>query len=302
LSGTSSISTGSIVDLREIAPRRRSVSQMSSYMQCGESYRLERVARAPRRPAAWFMMGTAVHYVIEMWELWGRQGTVKQAREMYAGEFDRLVAEELERTEIPTSSWLTGSKKSGDVDVAERREKGQDHVQNYIEWAEATSPDWRIATLNDRPMLEYEFELDFGGVAVKGFIDQVVEDPEGKIYARDLKSGSRIPETPFQLAVYAQVLRSLGIDSDEGSFVMTKNSDPKKIEHREPLGHWTKDKIDRMFQQFDAVERLGIYIPEPGGHCRTCGVAKYCSLMGHPDDAALYPPGVTPLGLTPITS
>ena len=69
------------IDLAQIAPKRRSVSQFSTYMSCGEQYRLSRVAQAPQRPAAWFAMGSAVHEVIEQWELWDRQGTIDQAKQ-----------------------------------------------------------------------------------------------------------------------------------------------------------------------------------------------------------------------------
>lgn len=53
--------------------RHRSVSQVSSYAQCGEAYRLSRVAMAPSKPAAWFPHGTAYHAVIEEYENSHRQ-------------------------------------------------------------------------------------------------------------------------------------------------------------------------------------------------------------------------------------
>ena len=285
------------IDLAQIAPKRRSVSQFSTYMSCGEQYRLSRVAQAPQRPAAWFAMGSAVHEVIEQWELWDRQGTVDQAKHMYVQVYDRMIDEETARAGHD-AEWLTGSKKPGSQDIEERRERGQGHVERYIEWALANSQQWQVAMIDGKPAVEVEFSLMFGGVEVKGFIDQVIEDVSGVIYPRDLKSGTKRPETPFQLAVYSQALEELyGIESRSGSFAMTKESGDK-IEHFEPLQAWSRPILDEMFESFNIMELAGLYVPNPGGHCRTCPVLDFCRIKGDPEKVALYAQkGGEPMGV-----
>lgn len=285
---------GDIINLADIAPKRRSVSQYSTYMSCSEQYRLQRVAGAPQIPAAWFAMGSAVHEVLESWELWGRQGTVEQAQDMYATVYDRMIEEEVEKTGVPIDKWMTGSpKKNGNTDVVERAAKGAEHVLHYIEWANSTADEWRILTIKDQPAVEVEFTLDFNGVQVLGYIDQVVETREGIIYPRDLKTGTRIPSTPFQLAVYAQALEALiDVLPETGSYVMTKNNMASRIEHYEPLHKWSRPILDTMFTNMDQMERLGFYVPEPGDQCRTCGVAAFCRIVGDPEMAAQYQEGL----------
>lgn len=46
-------------------PPHRSLSQLTDYAECGEAYRLQRIARAPRRPGWWFPGGSAVHATVE---------------------------------------------------------------------------------------------------------------------------------------------------------------------------------------------------------------------------------------------
>lgn len=46
-------------------PKTRSHSQVKQYADCGEAYRLQRVARVKSRPGWWFPGGTAVHATIE---------------------------------------------------------------------------------------------------------------------------------------------------------------------------------------------------------------------------------------------
>lgn len=283
----------SSISLTEIEAKPRSASQYMSYMACSEGYRLSRVAKAPQKPAAWFQMGTAVHYVIEQWEKWGRQGTLDQAKDMYANFYDEIIEAEDESSPYKMENWLTGTpKRNGVEDVAQRAALGLEHVENYISWALSTADEWRVIES------EFEFNIELGGVQVRGFIDQVIETRSGIIYPRDLKTGSRRPETPFQLAVYRAALEDAGMDpADSGSFAMTKNKGDK-IEYFEPLDQWPREAIAQMFANMDAMERLGFYIPEPGSHCRTCPVAEFCRVMGDPEKVPAYLGGATSPVLT----
>ena len=68
----------------------RSVSQYTTYVQCGEAYRLERVAKAPQTPAAWFVQGTAVHAAVEAYELSYRALTAAEAVKVFGDDIVEL--------------------------------------------------------------------------------------------------------------------------------------------------------------------------------------------------------------------
>ncbi|MCQ9385085.1 PD-(D/E)XK nuclease family protein [Brevibacterium moorei] len=162
-------------------PRRRSASQLLSYLECGEKYRLGRRAKAPARPTAWAPQGTAVHYTIEQWEKSGRVGTLDQVAAVFESEFDKLIAE-LKEKNTEGLDWLTGSKKSGEQDIEERRDKGRDQVLRYVDWAVDKADEWRVMAS------EQEFDIELGGVQVKGYIDQIVWSNKFDSYiVRDLK-------------------------------------------------------------------------------------------------------------------
>src|SRR5699024_11228456 len=74
------LTSSNVIELAEVVPHR-SVSQLTTYTACSEQFRLQRVAKAPQQPAAWFIHGSGFHHAIEEYELSGRQMTVEQARQ-----------------------------------------------------------------------------------------------------------------------------------------------------------------------------------------------------------------------------
>lgn len=51
----------------DVERNTRSHSQLSSWLQCGKAYELERILHVPRIPGIWFPAGTACHSTIEWW-------------------------------------------------------------------------------------------------------------------------------------------------------------------------------------------------------------------------------------------
>jgi hypothetical protein len=45
----------------------RSHSQLSSWLECGKRFELEKVLKVPRLPGIWFPAGTACHATVEWW-------------------------------------------------------------------------------------------------------------------------------------------------------------------------------------------------------------------------------------------
>lgn len=265
----------------------RSVSQVSSFAQCAEAFRLSRVALAPSRPAAWFPHGTAYHSAIEEYENSGRSLSLEALEALFKDEYSTEIAKLKERWP-EESDWLTGGNKKGWTDVKDRERIGLWQVNDYVEFAEANKDVWRILPMGDGYATEVKFEIWFGKVKVIGFIDQIRQYRNGDLEVADLKTGSRKPGSTMQLGVYRQVVgKETGTLPDTGVFVTAGRPATKAVEAKPTkdmphhLGEWTPELLTSMFEDMDRAEKRGIFLPNPQEGCeRTCTVAEHCRVKG----------------------
>jgi hypothetical protein len=255
----------------------RSVSQLTSWVRCGEAYRLERIARAPEVPAAWTLQGTAVHAAVEHWELSGQTASLEETLGVFYASWDTGFTK-MQKAEPDLDLWRTGTPRTkGGTDAARRRQRGAEQVAAYIGyrrddpfkiWA---APDGRLA-------VELKFRIELGGIEVLGYIDQVLEAPDGSLRVRDLKTGTKLPESAFQLGVYAEAVeQAFGVRPAYGDFFMCKNNAPTDAFD---LSGYTTERLGRWFARLDRAINAGAFIPNPGDACRTCGVARFCDAVG----------------------
>lgn len=271
-------------------PAHRSVSQLTSYGACGEQFRLSRIARAPSRPAGWFMHGTAFHGVIEEWEKAGRPDVALD--EQFSTLFRALI--EAEQVKWPDEgAWMTGGRKSTAQDIEDREAIGRWQVEDYRRFALEHAAEWRIVAT------EVEFRMDFGGVEVLGYIDQIRQYADGRIEASDLKTGTSNAGSAIQLATYAHAVEKFmgvprpmrGVFVKAGRPATARAKAKPTVDVDADLTHWTKARLDRWFYDMDRAERAGIYLANPQDGCeRTCGVAQFCFARGHESSAAQYAP------------
>ncbi|MBT2587988.1 PD-(D/E)XK nuclease family protein [Arthrobacter sp. ISL-95] len=270
---------------------RRSVSQLTSFSQCSEAYRLQKVAKAPQRPAAWYAMGRAAHKAIEDYENSGRSQTAPELVEVFNEAYDAEINADLLKWP-DWDSWLTGGRKGGEQDVADRRVIGAYQVEQYIEYALENAAVWRVIAS------EVEFEIEIGGVITTGFMDQIRQHVDGSLEVADPKGGSTVPGSGVQLAVYGRAVEEhMGVRPTRACFIKlarpatTRGKAKPTTELHHDLSQWPDEMLDRMFRDFDKAERQGLYLPNPTEDChRTCGVAQYCSipLKGHMESAAQF--------------
>jgi hypothetical protein len=250
-------------------------------VRCGESYRLERVARAPQTPAAWTLQGTAVHAAVEFYERSLRTATLADVVAHFYSAWDTGLMW-MQKAEPDMSRWLTGTPKTkGDADAARRRQRGAEQVAAYIGYAQASPFDiWQ--TPDGAPAVELEFRVVLGGVEVLGYIDQVLEAPDGSLWVRDVKTGTKLPESPLQLGVYAEALeQKYGVRPAQGDFFMCKNNAPTRPHD---LSGFTSARLGRWFARVDRAIKAGVFIPNPGESCRTCSVSRWCDAVGSDRD------------------
>ncbi len=237
---------------------------------------MEKIAKAPRLPAAWFMQGSAFHKAIEDYEQSGRCLAPELCVALYEQEWKRLYAEAAEQ-QPNIDLWLTGGRVKPADDIARRYERGAQQVRDYISWA--VESEWQPVKIGSDYACEYPFELDLDGVRVIGSIDQIVEHkPTGRLMVRDLKTGTSLPSSRMQLAVYDIAIgEEWGYRPGWGDYFMAKNNAPTAPYD---LSSYTFEKVSGFFAKMDAGVKAGIFLPNPGDACRTCGVSFYCSELG----------------------
>lgn len=251
----------------------RSWSQLSQYTRCPLSYRLARIDKVWERPDAWRPMGTAVHHAIEQYEKSERTLSVEEVLAEYRKVYRAEINAFLEVT--PNAEYFHRSGPyNGLADIPRRWGVGEQHVLRYLSWAEKNTP--AIWTTSDGAWaLELPFNVDIGGVAVRGFIDQVVAE-EGVLTPVDIKTGSSASD-PMQLAVYRAALRQMvdgEVVSDYGRFLMTA---PKAgVREKEHYIVELETQLPDMFSAMDNGVEAGNFPAITGDHCNRCGVLSSC--------------------------
>lgn len=280
---------------------RLSHSQLSTWLQCGEAYRLEKIEKAPQTQAAWFASGTAFHAGMEAWELSGRTMAADEATSLAVARYDEEIAS-FRAIEPDIEKWRTGGAQTKPkVDIARRREKVALWVPAYVVYA--LGQPWRIwRTPDGEPAIELAFEIEFSGCIVRGYIDQVIEWPSLDREIVDAKTGAKQPDRYTQLGIYALGCEiRFGVEHRPafGHFYMAKDS---KTTKPLDLSGYTFAKLERWFNDLARARALSLYIPSPSeDNCRPCGVRDYCSAIDgerrgkfHPDPSRRWPEGFDP--------
>lgn len=250
----------------------RSVSQYNTFARCAYRYRLERIDRAWQKPASWLSQGVAVHAAMEAWEKSERKMSLEELYDVHDKEYIRSIDEQAELT--PNFDyWFGSGPYDGPTDIERRFGLGREQIEKLIRWAE-NHPDEKVWTTPDgTPAIELEFFEEMGGVKIKGFIDLVLETPEGLV-VRDYKTGAK-PGDVFQLTVYAEALRlKYGVDVVAGDFMMGKTGKPT-IQHR--FTDEDREAVHKGFAWLEEQIQAGQYEPNPSSaNCRMCAVRTAC--------------------------
>lgn len=256
----------------------RSFSQWQTYASCSEKYRLQKVEKVPEDMTAWAPQGSAFHTGIECWEKSGREMSADEIVNIAQADYDDRIADQWVR-QPKESGWLTGGRTKVQTDIDRRRERVEAHVRGYIAYSLEHAQEFWPAELPDgRPAVEFPFEIELGGVIVRGAIDLPLRWADGSITIRDLKTGNKLPTDPLQLAVYGIAWRRyFGDVIQYGDFYMCKNDMPTKPYN---LLEYPDETVSSWFEMMHRAERAGIYLPAGGDGCRVCTVSKYCTLMG----------------------
>lgn len=251
----------------------RSVSQHNTYERCAYSYYLQREKKVWQRPASWLSQGLGVHVAMEEWERSGRTLTREKLIELYREEFTRSIDEQAEET--PNFSfWFGSGPYSGPVDIERRWKIGEEQLLSLVDWCEE-HPAQKIWTAPDgSKAIELEFHVELGGVMVRGFIDQIVETPDGELIVRDIKTGAK-PGDIFQLATYSEAVRLIhGVTPRYGDYLMGKTGKPTKTIE---ISDEDRAEVHEKFAALEAKIQADEFEPNPSRNtCTMCSVKTSC--------------------------
>lgn len=257
--------------MSSIETQPRSVSQTQQYEDCAWRYYLSRVERVTPRPAAWGHHGTAFHSAAEAVERSGRTMTEEEAVQLFSDEYGTAVNRALDQ-EPNTDRWLAAGPYSGGQDIERRYVLGQEQTAQYVRWAAEHQPDiWQ--TPEAKPALELYFMVELGGIQVRGYIDQVLNEEPSKVRVRDLKTGSM--KSKFQLQTYGLALEQLySVVVNRGDWYFGKTgglSRPVKLDELD------REAVGERYAAMDAGVKAGSFPASPGFGCRFCDVSHACS-------------------------
>lgn len=278
---------------------RQSVSSIETMGDCGLKYRFQYRDKLPEVPAWWNVGGTAFHSYAEWVEklLFGApHGTAVNMLDSLAasvsGKFEQLFSDEQEKmtdeSGVSPEQWRTAAKgKEGrDWWIDNGTTMAANYLVNRVGWGRAHT----LAMLPDgSPAVEVGFAHNFGGVTLKGFIDQVwLRDTrtlgmyaQPVLVPRDLKAGARKPGSTFQLGVYDHAAREiLGVPSGvktESAYYMARKSED--LEVGDAGKAWPLASIAYRAQTTAAADAADNFIARPSEFCGSCAFRTACPIM-----------------------
>lgn len=204
--------------------------------------------------------------------------------EKFEAELDLVRAQFPDETKWRAAGRATKEKPNKE-DVLWWHTAGREMVSNYVSWRRETADVYEIATVLDGPGIEVPVTSPLGGVPMRGYVDRLLRAKnDGRLLVVDLKSGSRTPASPGQLATYSVQLEELiGEPVLWGAWY-----DARKGGLSEPLNlaRWTKPMLGKVYDMLDRGISDGIFLPNIDTHCKGCGVAKFCMFVGGDENLA----------------
>lgn len=260
--------------LQVVKNQPRSVSQAQQYLEelggCKYRYFLARVIQAWDRPAAWLAQGLAVHEAAEWWERTGRTHSLTAIQGVYKAAYHRHIRRLLDKTPNADTWFDSGFRYPGAVDIRRRAMLGLEQIERYYNYYVNQKPGEVVwVTPTGEPAIELEFSEYFGGVLVRGYIDQIVDE-----IMRDIKTGTK-PGGIFQLATYRYAIMSkYGVDFAKGDFWMGKTGKPTNTFD---LTKMTREQVTELFESLDSGVKAEDFEPSPSPEkCGRCGVRTGC--------------------------
>jgi CRISPR/Cas system-associated exonuclease Cas4 (RecB family) len=244
-----------------VMPEHTSHSAIASYLRCQKAYELKKLG-VEEVPSWWLLGGSAVHTATEWWD----KGEWDEAPEMafYKAFQDEIV--KAEQTHPDHSEWRSAGYGA--------------RAQGYNHWM--TQGPKYVKQWADRGWSWSDVELDVSctlpsGIRIKAYVDRVKVHLSGYAEIVDLKTGSTRPESDQQLGFYKVLFEeaSPGVEVSKVYNYMFKDD----VAYEMDVSNWTLATVDKMAQEWYNGLESGVFLPNRGRNCGTCGVSQACFLQ-----------------------
>ena len=263
-------------------PGHLSHSALTTYLQCGHKYYLSRVVKESETPAWWFVGGNAIHSATETFDrMYPTQeipeGALAQPNINF---FLDAFVEEAARVEfdsgVDPSVWRAGGRASKQYPDKEDSvwwlENGPVMFRQWVSWRQGSG--WQIAEFSGQPSIEIGFDFMVNDeFAVQMYLDRLMVNEHGELVIVDLKSGSRSPSSPLQLAIYAYGCEKiLGVRPKWGTFWKAREGTTTPLVDLDTL---PSDRVEYIVSGFDKLRKQGVFLPNLD-ECGWCGFNAVC--------------------------
>lgn len=252
-------------------PEHISHSALNNYLRCGKAYELGKLG-VQEKPAWWLLGGSAVHKATEWLDKGIWDGSPEDAF------YEAFNSEIFDAVNIEPDQDLW--RKAGFGARAQGYEHWMGQGPRYVkQWADRW--DGRLYG-----MVELDVSRTLpSGIKIKAYIDRVAESNFGYYDIYDLKTGSTRPDSDQQLGVYKVLLdcwlndNNYTRDSRGENIIQAFNYMFKDDEFYEmDVSNWTLDTVDEIAKEWYSGISSGVFLPNRGKQCNTCGVHEACYL------------------------
>lgn len=253
-----------------------SYSSFTTYLECGEKFRLSRIEKVPEDPAWWLIGGTAVHSALDVYDLALPQVGKHDAYGAALEEFNSQLTKEMNTPGNKRSSGRGTKKYPNGEDGSWWRDNGPNYLHAWSVWREQ-NPQLDIWTTPEGvPAVELEFNINLpGDVNVKGFADRVMVDKtSGELLIVDNKTGKNTPPSALQLAFYRIGMENTFNESPRfGAYWMARTGAFPEVHD---LSRYSTEMVSRWLRNVRKAIDLEMFTPNRGRNCDWCGLKDSC--------------------------
>ena len=252
-----------------------SYSSLNSYLDCGERFRLERVANVPQQQAWWSVGGSAFHKASEYIDLGEIDDPIVA--------WDKAWAEQLAEVE-DVGAVRAGGRATKEWPLKENGQwwtaNGPRMLGDYQRWTyQMFNLGWQWWNpVGENIAVELPVNFELGDVLIKGYIDRVMVNSSGELVVVDLKTGAHKPASTMQLGVYSVGIQKIfGVKPTLGAYYMARKNE---LSEMNSLIHYTEELLGSWFSKGKQGIEQELFIPHVTSMCGTCSVAPYCIAVG----------------------
>jgi putative RecB family exonuclease len=191
--------------------------------------------------------------------------------QLFSDEYTALTDAALDRWPN-TDQWMSAGPYDGGQDIERRFLLGREQTRAYVQWSQVNEPNIWTEPTGGEPGLELSFMVELGGVAVRGFIDQALDEGDNAVRVRDLKTGST--RSKFQLQTYSVAMRKQwGVNVEKADWYLAQSN---RLSRTVKVAEVLEEEIGQRYADMDAGVKRGDFPANPGYDCRFCDVNYVC--------------------------